>query len=542
MEILTPQIIWKGYDAAALPLSVSVLSDKKAGQERVVLAYFNGPTTTEGVARVFVRCVIPAAAAGKKVPAVVIMADAHRSVEELDCSALVRRGYAVVMPDWVGARGDTPHFTIYPRAMAYANFTPDCLTSVPEDMRFNCWNAWAEVVMRALTFAAQLDGVDAGRLALIGDGVSVAAVIKAAAVDARAKCAVTLFSSGQRPAESGGQDYLRYKVALSDEAYAPMIKVPLLMMVASNEQDGSVDDMSDVFALIPKAAGARLSVSPRRSHAIGGKQQRNIEKWLASRLEGGEALPDTPALTASCSEHRLYYSVKAPRGCADVELFVAQAMREGALRNWHAAKLESVGEDEYISRVDVYDAKAPVYAFVNCSFEGGVSVSSPVVEKTPALLGVTDTPAPSTRLLYDSDMGTDDWVSLSPLAGANPLSMMQGPFGLTGVSSALGTMSTFKPGDACYRVGSELLQIMIYSPTEQDVTFTVTAEGGSGENARYAEYYHTERLYPADNWRKITLRPEDFKSPCAVCPDWTNIVNFRADSDAPVAIASMIWV
>ena len=540
MEILTPQIIWKGYDASALPLAVSVLSDKKVGSRRVVLAYFNGPTTTEGVARVFVRCVIPAG--GGKVPAVVVMPDAHRNVEDLDCAALTDSGYAAVIPDWAGSRGDSPHFTIYPRSMSYAEFDPECLTAVPEDMRFNCWNVWAEVAMRALTFAAQLDDVDAGRLALIGEGVSVAAVIKAAAVDTRAKCAVTLFSSGQQPDEADERDYLRYKVALADEAYAPMIKIPLLMMIASNEQDGSVDAMSDTFAHIPRNAGARLSVSPRRSHAIGGKQTGNIGAWLKCYLADGEPLPATPGLTASCSGHMLYYNIKAPHGCETPELFVAQSMKEGALRNWHAAKLENVGEDEYISRVDVYNARAAVYAFVNCSRCDGVSVSSPVIEKTPALLGVTETPAMSTRLLYDSEMGTDDWVSLSPLAGKNPLTMMQGPFGLEGVSSALGTMSTFKPGDACYRGDSELLQIMIYSPTEQEATFTVTALTGSGEGAKYAEYSHTVRLYPADNWRKLTLRPEDFKSPCAVCPDWTNVVNFRADSDAPVAIASMIWV
>lgn len=538
MEILTPQIIWKGYDASVLPLSVSVLSDKKVGSERVILAYFNGPTTTEGVARVFVRCIIPT---GKgNAPVIVYMTDGNANAETLDCSRFTELGYAVVIPDWAGAC-DNPHFTIYPRSMSYANFTPDCLGTVPEDVRFNCWNAWAEVGMRAITFASQLEGVDASRVAIMGDGVSVAAVIKAAAVDSRVKCAVTLFSSGQRSEYEDERDNLRYKVALSGEAYAPMIKAPLLIMAASNEQDGSIDDMSDFFALIPRSVGARFSVSPRRSHAISCKQNGNIERWLESHLSKGEPLPSAPELTASCSEHMLYYNVKTPVGCADTELFVAQAMKEGALRNWHAAKLETVGENEYISRVDVYNARQPVYAFVNCSFEGGVSVSSPVIERNPALMGVAETPARNTRLLYDSEMGTDDWVSLSPLASSIPIEMKKGPFGLEGVSSPLCTMSTFKPGDACYRGKEELLQIMIYSPTEQDVVFTVVSLTG-GAGGKYAEFSHSERLSPSDNWRKITLRPEDFKSPFAVCPDWTDVVNFRVDSDAPVAIASMIWV
>lgn len=541
MDILTPQIIWKGYDASVLPLAVSVLSDKKVGGERVVHAYFNGPTTTDGVARVFARCVFPAGAVGK-VPAIVYLTDAHMRTDEFDCSRFTSKGYAVILPDWAGLRDDSPYFTIYPRPMDYANFSPERLETVPEDLRFNCWNAWAEVAMRALTFAAGLECVDGEKLAVMGEGVSVAAVVKTAAVDSRPKCAVTLFSSGQKPAKDEGRDYLSYKVALSYEAYAPMIKLPLLMMIASNEQDGSVDEMSDAFALIPRASGSRLSVSPRRSHSVGSKQSGDVSAWLAKYLKNEGEIPEEPELSASCSEHVLYFNVKAPKGCTDVELFVARSMRAGALRNWHSCKLESVGEDEYISRADVYDAKEPVYAFVNCSFDGGLSFSSHVTEKIPAMMGVTETPAPVTRLLYDSDMGIDDWVSLCPLAEGEPLFMMKGPFGLEGVSSSARTMSTFKPGDACYRGGSELLQIMIYSPVDQDATFSVTALEGDGGEIGYAEFSHTVRLGPADNWRKITLRPEDFKSPGAVCTDWTNVVNFRADSESPVAIASMIWV
>ena len=59
MEILTPQLIWKGYDASVLPLNVSVVSERACDGMTVLDAYFNGSTVTDGVVRVSVRCFIP---------------------------------------------------------------------------------------------------------------------------------------------------------------------------------------------------------------------------------------------------------------------------------------------------------------------------------------------------------------------------------------------------------------------------------------------------------------------------------------------------
>lgn len=541
MEILTPQIIWKGYDASALPLSASVLSDKTENGVRTVLAYFNGPTTTDGVARVFVRCVLPVA--DKPVPAVVYMPDAHRPVSAVDVSYLVRDGYAAVLPDYAGEREDDARYTLYPRSMACANFTPDCLTEVPDDVRVNCWIIWAETLMRAVTFAASLDGVDAGRIAVAGDGIAAASVLKAAAVDGRVKCAVTLFSPGYRPEETEGRDYLSYKVALDGAAYAPMIKVPLLMMLSSNEQDDSTDDMSEIFELIPPESGSRLSISERTSHAFGVKQKNNVSLWLAYHLKGIGSVPGAPELAVSCEERRLRFSVTAPEGCDDVELFASQAMPRGSLRNWRRTIPEKTENGEYVAYADVYDIKQPVYAFANvCPHGGGMSVSTPVLSRVPALLGVAETPVKSSRLVYDGDMGTDDWVVQSPLAEKDTLTMVPGPFGIPGVSSSIGTMSTFKIGDAAYRGrGSLLLQIMIYSAVDQTVTFTVVARGDE-EDDGYTSYSYSATLSPSDEWRKLTLAATDFKSPHAAGMEWENAVYLRVDSDAPVAISSMIWV
>ena len=541
MELLTPQTIWKGYDASMLPLATSVTSDKTEGGRRVICARFNGSWGLDGVSRVFVRAVLPA---GKKSPAVIYMPDAHESVMNVDVDLFLSLGYGVIVPDYAGERDDDPRYTLYPRSMSHANFTPDCLSTVPKDMKFNCWTVWAETLMRAITFASELDEVDESRIALVGEGVGASSAFKASSIDNRIACAVTLYSAGYLP-EADEQELLKFKVTLTDEAYAPLIKKPVLILVASNEQDGSVDAYSEAFERIPEESGSRLSISERASHTIGLKQKNNIGLWLAHHLEGEGNIPAVPEVAVSSENRELYYTVTAPSGMEDVELFVSQANRAGALRNWRSYKLTKAEDGTYKAKVEVYNSREPLVAFANATARSGkaMSVSSSMLTRTPAMLGVNETPFTSNRLIYSGEMGKDDWIVISPLLKKNTLSMIKGPFGIEGVSSAVGTISTFKIGDPIYAGKSGwLLQLMIYSNREQDVTFSVTSYNGEGEKGKYTEYSHTVRLYPADNWRKITLEESDFKAPYAGHANWEEVVYLNIRGDAPVAIASALWV
>lgn len=536
MELMTPQQIWKGYDPSALPLNTDVLSDRRNGERRVLTAYFSGPTTTDGVVRVFARCFLPAGK--KKYPVVVYMPEAGRNADA-DAERLADAGYAVIVPDYAGKRDDSPYYTIYPKSLAFGNYAPERLTEYPSDLRFNCWNVWAEIGMRALSFAEQLDCADCSRMAVIGEGTASSAAIKAAAVDGRLSCAVTMFSGGIRAEKSDAPDCLAYKVALADAAYAPMVGVPLLMMIASNDADGKADEMSEVFSLIPGQTGSRLSVSERASGYIGFRQRGDVAMWLEKYLCGRGEIPSSPELTASSSEHKLYYNIKTDPGC-ETELFVSRGVDAPALRNWSKTQLIVVGDGEYIAHADVYDVEEKIYAFVNARSSSGMSVSSPILEKLPAMLGITETPLTNSRLIYDGDMGADDWSEDASSATEETLCVREGPFGISGVSSAAGSLCTFKFGDPVFRGREQyLLQIMIYSESEQQVTFTVATASGGGKSG---EFSHTETLSPGDNWRKLTLGASDFKSPFGVCESWEDVFGLKIVGKAPVIVASMLWV
>ncbi len=535
MEVLTPQIIWKGYDASILPLATTVLSDTRTDSLRTITAYFNGSTTTNGVVRVFVRCVIPLLR--KKVPVVIYMGDAHKSVMDIDPSYYTDRGYAVIMPDFAGERADDPRYTLYPVSMSFANFTPECLTTEPKDMRINCWVIWAQIAMRTITFAATFGEIDASKVGVVGESISESTIIKVAAVDPRVTCAVTKFSAGF--AGMGSSDNVRV-ISLFDSTYTTMIKKPVLTVLASNEQDGTTDKMSEAYALISPASGSRLSISERANHVQGFKQRNNEELWLKYHLKGEGSIPDAPLISAEQVNREFFYKVTS--GASDVELFVSQGMKNGALRHWKKTKLKKTGEGTYSAKVDVYDIRQPIYAFVNARSGSGMSVSSPVITKVPALLGVKQLPTVWKHILYSTEMGTDGWIANSPLAHKNSVSIMRGPFGIEGITSDAGTLSTYGFTDAgAQGKDASLLQILLYSTKEQRVRFTVlTCSEEKGK--KYAEYSFSAVVNPADNWKKFTLQATEFKSAYSFCGSWTEVARLRIDSEAPVAIASMIWV
>ena len=330
---------------------------------------------------------------------------------------------------------------------------------------------------------------------------------------------------------------MQYKVGLADDAHAPLLKAPLLMLIASNELDNSIDKMSDTFERIEN--DSLISINPRANHTLNQKQNHNIIAWLDYHLKGKGELPTPPQIEASQSEHYLYYNVSLPPNMSEPSLYTSQAMPFGALRNWHKETLTTVEDGKYIARVDVHNSKEPIYAFVNGECNG-IQLSTTVLEVLPAMLGVTETAYKKKRLIYDGSTGTDDWVALTPLADEKTINIKQGPFGIDGVSSALGTISTFKLSDPQYRGQDGMsLQLSIYSSEAQDITITLTS---FEQDKNYAEFSTKLSIKAEDNWVKLTLDSSDFKSPHATMSSLANVVNFRVDSNSPIIISSLIWI
>ena len=216
-------------------------------------------------------------------------------------------------------------------------------------------------------------------------------------------------------------------------------------------------------------------------------------------------------------------------------------MQRGALRNWHSEKLVQTGDGEYVSRQEIYDINKNVYAFVNI-YTGDFSVSSPLLTKLPVAMNVTASPLKTSRLIYDSELGIDDWTALSE-SGGGIAKMANGPFDIEGVCAYGGSLMTYKLAEKKYKSsGDDLLQICLYSETQQDITLVVTEKIGKGNESKFAEYRAVVGITPEDNWRKLNMESSDFSSDTGSPDSWADIISLRIDSEMPVVVKSLLWV
>ena len=153
MEILTPQTIWKGYDSQTLPLATNIIQETQNDGIKQVRAYFNGPLSTDGVARVYVRAYIPQK---PNPPVVIYLPDVAFSCDSIIVTEYIQQGYAVIVPDLAGERDDNPYYTIYPESLCDANFKPECLSELPNNVLSSPWIIWTQIAMRTITFAQSL--------------------------------------------------------------------------------------------------------------------------------------------------------------------------------------------------------------------------------------------------------------------------------------------------------------------------------------------------------------------------------------------------
>lgn len=483
---------------------------------RVKEFYFSGLRTVDGVVRIFARYFHQ----GDDLPTLVYFGE--ESDNSLSIPHLTKHNFLAV--DYTGVKKGKNRGTIYPYSLIDAESEKEEYGLRPKESR---WYAWASVAMYAALYAKKNCGN--GKVAVIGAGQGGSLVWKLSAcvgVDA----GVTLFSTGYEP----NREDIYYRACLDNRSYAPLLKFPVMEIISSNESDGSIDFMSEIYAAI-KRKDCRFCINERSNHTLGETGKRNVELWLEYYLEGKGSIPDAPSVRAYGSEGKLYYEVKYNGTPDTIDFYVSMGNTHGALRNWSNVKLMRL-EDSYLASVNVYDANSLCNAFVTVT-EGGYKISSAVSARIPAKLNVVSETIKPSRLVYDSDMGVDDWAE----AGNEKPTMKNGPYDIPGVC-AVNKLSTFKIADVRYR-GPEgcLLQIMFCSRVKQTVKFKIT-------DAKANTFVCSAEADLRKGWITKSMAVGDFKTEdtgkeSIPLPSWVDAVTFEVEpSDGPCLISSLLWV
>lgn len=514
MELMTPQTLWKDLDTHT-SFDESVLRYVDCDGRKVKEFYFSGLHTSDGVIRIFARYLHN----GDDLPTLVYFGEEKDN--SLSIPSVIRHNFLTV--DYTGVKKGKSRGTMYPYSLGDAESDHEALEPSPKESR---WYAWASVAMYAVLYAKTCGN---GKVAVIGMEQGGSLVWKLSAC-VGADAGITLFSTGYEP----DRDDIYYRACLDNRSYAPLLRFPVMEIVSSNESDGSIDFMSEIYSAI-KRKDCRICINERSDHTIGEEGKHNVELWLDKYLGDSGEVPEAPTVRPYESGGKLYYEIKCGGKPDRIDFYVSMGTSHGAMRNWSNVKLMRL-EDSYLAGIKVFDANAQISAFVNIR-EKGYKISSAVTTRIPSKMGIAVEENKPSRLIYDGDMGVDDWAMNENVAPV----MQNGPYGIRGVV-ANKKLYTYKLADTRFRGPEEgLLQIMFCTKVKQSVKFTIC-----DKSSRAYSFYIEADL--RQGWITKSLSKEDFKAGDAdfegvALPSWRDAVTFEIEpSSGTVLISSLLWV
>ncbi|MCL2255373.1 MAG: hypothetical protein FWC11_00765 [Firmicutes bacterium] len=488
--------------------------------------------------------------------AIVVFDDAINSVEYFDFTPYLEKDISVFVVDYAGEAGTKERFTMYPNSFRDGLFEEsashllhndeeddkddedegETFVETKADLRLSRDFIWTTIAIRSCEFLKKLSYNQVG---FLGVGEGGATVYRALIFDNVFTCGVTLFSHSD-DMEDMEDD------ALSPASYAHHIKKPLFIQVSSNEQNNSLDYMSDIFRAAPKDK-AWFSVSPRVARAISKNYKDNILKFFELCFKDEE---ETVVffLKAKGSERVLYFefSLDGEEWVEDsVKLYLAYSQENSSYRNWKKTTFERVGKNEFISKVKVYDENKPVFAFLSATMKNGLVVSSEIVRANPKSHNIKAENANQKRLIYDADeMGVAEWMVLYESEKGALVTTEEGPFGIQGVTSSINILSTFALADPYHipHIGA-ILQIMLANMGEnKEITFAITVKNEIDGEVVHEKYLSTKELARRNEWETITLEKKDFRKGEKVLAIDGNIITLEIWANDKFLVSSVKWI
>ena len=426
-------------------------------------------------------------------PLLVIIGDLNHAIEEELMMSFAAQGYSVLMFDYTGEEEGKAKYTFYPQEIEYANLSRAGrhLTHAEPDARATCYFEWAALSHFALSSALQLLGENV-KVGLLGVGRGANIVWMQASFDERISACCALFAAGwdayknkHKYGDDGTPGELdeereRWLAAISAEAYAKFIEVPMLYVTGSNSQLTDMDRAFDTMARLPNPDTALCCVAPRLSEHVGNAGRKNIELFFDKFLKGKAAeFPKRPQAAISASGGKISVTVTCQKEeAACVEVYVAEGQINPAARNWIAYKAEPEGEG-FVARHEVTIPEGKLFAYANVKYKSGFTLSTKLLAADVKELGLQVSPFRRLPIIYDSDMGKDSFTIFTPmpptlweiLFSDFEIALKKGPGDILGVGCSAFRIATYKVGDRRFAAqDEESFKFDVYSPAGQELS------------------------------------------------------------------------
>jgi cephalosporin-C deacetylase-like acetyl esterase len=389
----TPDKLWRDFSPERPDLEIETIKSWHEGQADFETLRFTAEREPEGRVRVF--AIRGAPSDGTHLPGILHIHGGGQTASLDWVRFWTSRGYVCISYDftgpWAGRKEVTDWGPIAQGNLAQANGG----LLVRPTPRSSSWFHWAVVARRALTLLSYHPKVNRDRLGIFGVSIGGTLCWLVAATDDRVKTAVPIYGCGYNfdkrrevwglPAPS--PDIALFNRVLAPEAYASNVRRPLMLLDATNDFHGWMDNAYEILTKV--RAPTRLAMTPRYNHHIDMAQGRNLPAWMDWQLRDGPPFPAEPKLSLRLDRQGdPVVDVRAGDAAPidKVEVFYALGEKPPPNRFWRRAEPVKSGRSWHAT-LPVVQTHDPLRAFANVVYQSGVCLSTNLARAIPDRLG-----------------------------------------------------------------------------------------------------------------------------------------------------------
>ena len=490
---------------------------------------FDGKKAEDGYVRIYAKFARPLG--DGKVPAVLLLADANATAEDVDETVeyFVKKGYAVLAPDYVGEGAEKEKFTVYPDSLSYANFEKANLYALDKTAVETCWFEWTCVALYGVEYLKQRE--DVSNIGVVGMRIGGEIAWKTM-LSSDIKCGVPINAAGwltyfdydkfaDNSLKNMTDNQRAYIAGVESQSYAPFVKCPVLMLCSMRDYVFDYDRAYDTFMRLPEKDGSAIAYSSDSGAVIGPNLLKNMELFLEKNLKGREIfIPETVDLKLTSSGEMLCLEADVGTGGIVEEFGVLYAETgeesESAYREWQNL-LKTDGKNlkngVLTTTVTPYGGADYAFAYAYARYINGFTAVSRIVAKKLDRAGKN---AVKNRMIYSGE-GIDCFsvADYKPFAVGGIFleseavpKQNRGYANIAGVYS-IGGVKTYKIASPQYTAEENaLLEFDAYS--KHDFTVKVVVEVLE-KGDKFRRFIASEEVKGKGKWKRIILKANEFK-------------------------------
>lgn len=528
-EILTSQTLWEGYDPNATELDVVTLNTTENDGIVTKRLYFTGREVDGGKTRVF--GVVCNKTTNVARPAVLVINDFEKEIDENVLVDLARRGFVAMAIDYVGVR-ESGLFTLYPEKLSYCNASakqdPFNVVTSAKDIKLY---EYALNSRRAVSYLLSCEKVKGVSVFAVSKGVDVGTMVMG--TDDRITNGILAFGRIWRNYPElvikDGEDKLSKQIehdfksqswlmGLAPQTYMLQIKVPLYIIISANSTYTNVRNANKSFNRVNCVS--KLLILPKSIDYLPTRYTGGVVKWLKGYYES------EPAEIVACHDGGDYCLRVITQVPMEKITLWYSINSDGRGKHWLKANLQQGDPGSYYAEISLFEQNCNVLAFAQ--IDGDLPTTTKLFEDVVTVKNLKK----ASNIIYNSSSGnilpplctTGEWwnVNLEPRVAKGPMNIV----GAVGKA-----LACFAINDSSLRYNSSFtLAFDVYSAVKQNVTVTAYCKFGE-QNDKYKFSAH---VY-GGKWERIMFQKESFHREIDGKPltekDKVDVITITADNE-----------